>query len=117
MKLQPGEFSQKLCALAKTIPPGRVTTYASLVIAAGGAPILAQMVTSILDKDPEQDKIPYHRIVYSDGRVWLFEDPVRRQERLNLYRLEGIELDSKNKIINFEKIFYLPSKEPILTQS
>lgn len=103
---KPGEFSKNVCELAKTIPAGRVTTYATLVIAAGGAPILAQNVTSILSRDSEQDKIPYHRIIYSDGRVWLFNDPKKDVKRLELYKKEGIKLDSKNKVIDFEKLMY-----------
>lgn len=104
MPQKKGEFSQKVCALAKTIPFGRVTTYATLTLAAGGHPMMAQMITSILSKDSEQAKIPYHRIVYANGRVWL--DPKYSAKRLQLYREEGIVLDSKNRIVNFANVYY-----------
>ena len=104
MKLAPGEFSKKVCQLALTIPPGRVTTYGYLAVAAGGHPILAQMITTILSKSPDIDKIPFHRIVYSSGRVWL--TPKYKKERLKLYQKEGIKLDDKNRIVDFEKIFF-----------
>ena len=101
---QPGEFSSKVWALAKTIPPGRVTTYALLTVAAGGHPMLSRMITSILGKCPEVDQIPFHRIVYSNGKIWT--DPKYDKIRRRLYRQEGIQLDSKNRIINFEKIIW-----------
>jgi len=104
MKLAPGEFSKNVCQLALRIPSGRVTTYGYLAVAAGGHPFLAQMITTILSKSPDVDKIPFHRIVYSNGQVWL--TPKFKKERLKLYRKEGIKLDRKNRIVNFQKIFF-----------
>lgn len=99
-----GEFSQKLVELALLIPPGRVTTYGILAVAAGGHPILARMVTSILAKSLKVSEIPFHRIVYSDGKVWNNNkyDNIRKA----LYRDEGIKIDKNNRIINFEKIVF-----------
>jgi methylated-DNA-protein-cysteine methyltransferase-like protein len=104
----PGEFSKRVIKLAKEIPPGRVTTYGLLAVSAGGHPILAQMITSILGKSKDAPKIPFHRIVYSNGKVWL--DPKYKKERLKLYKKEGIKLDKNFKIIDFEKIVYTFTK-------
>jgi methylated-DNA-protein-cysteine methyltransferase-like protein len=104
MKQKPGEFSRKVIELALTIPSGRVTTYGLLAVAAGGHPILAQMVTSILWKSTEREKVPWHRIVYSSGKIWT--DPRVDKIRKKLYKSEGIKLDKNNKIIDFEKIIY-----------
>lgn len=102
MKQEKGDFSRKVIRLAKQIPPGKVTTYGLLAVAAGGHPILAQMITHILSKAPDQSSIPYHRIVYSNGKVWLSEN--LKKERLALYKKEGIKLDENDKVINFEEI-------------
>ena len=104
MKQPPGLFSQRVVELAKQIPFGRVTTYGYLAVCAGGHPMLAQMITHILGKHDQNDDIPYHRIVYADGRVWL--DPKHQKERLKLYKKEGIKLDTKNRIVDFEKKFF-----------
>lgn len=104
MKQAPGVFSKRVIELALKIPEGRVTTYGLLAVAAGGHPILAQMVTSILGKSKEVNKIPFHRIVYSNGKVWL--SPKYEKMRLKLFKKEGIKLDKNNKIIDFEKIIY-----------
>lgn len=104
MKQAPGVFSKKVIELALTIPKGRVTTYGLLAVAAGGHPILAQMVTSILWKSTEREKVPWHRIVYSSGKIW--SDPKVDKVRKKLYKAEGIELDKNNRIIDFEKLVY-----------
>lgn len=104
MKQAPGVFSRKVVELALQIPPGRVTTYGLLAVAAGGHPILAQMITSILGKSKEVDKIPFHRIIYSNGKIW--SHPKYDKIRKKLYKAEGIKLDKNNRVIDFEKIIY-----------
>jgi methylated-DNA-protein-cysteine methyltransferase related protein len=104
MKQAPGEFSKKVVKLALSIPPGRVTTYGLLAVSAGGHPMLAQMITHILGKSSEAANIPWHRIVYSNGHVWM--SPEYEKIRLKLYKQEGIKLDKNNKIIDFAKIIY-----------
>jgi methylated-DNA-protein-cysteine methyltransferase-like protein len=97
-------FSERLLKLALQIPEGKVTTYGDLVQKAGGVPAQSRFVTSILSKANKENKykIPYHRIVYSNGKVWI--DPDFRAERLRIYKKEGIKLDKNDKIIDFDKI-------------
>jgi methylated-DNA-protein-cysteine methyltransferase related protein len=114
-KLASGEFTHNVWKLARSIPPGRVVTYGSLAVAAGGHPMMARMITTILSKVPDSDAIPFHRIVYANGKVWLGRrslgevglDPKYTKERLKLYKKEGIKLDKNNRIIDFEKLIYL----------
>lgn len=104
MKQAPGEFSRRVVELALQIPPGRVTTYGLLAVAAGGHPILAQMITSILTKSKEVNKIPFHRIVYSNGKIW--SHPDYDKIRMKLYKKEKIKIDKNKKVVAFEKIIY-----------
>jgi methylated-DNA-protein-cysteine methyltransferase-like protein len=106
--MKPGEFTQNVWKLARSIPPGRVTTYGLLAVTAGGHPMMARMVTSILSKAPDADSMPWHRIVYSDGHVWL--SPTYEKIRRILYKQEGIKLDKKNRIVDFEKKIFLFDK-------
>lgn len=96
-------FSQRVIKLALSIPPGKVTTYGRLARAAGGGPMASQSITAILGKatDSGVKGIPYHRIVYADGTVWM--NPEHRKERLALYKKEGILLDDKDRIVDFRK--------------
>jgi methylated-DNA-protein-cysteine methyltransferase-like protein len=99
-----GEFSKKVIKLALSIPPGKVTTYGLITAAAGGHPMLSRMITHILGKSDQVDQIPFHRIVYSNGKIW--SDPKYDKWRAKLYKKEGIKVDKNNKIVDFEKILY-----------
>ncbi|MFA5853484.1 MAG: MGMT family protein [Patescibacteria group bacterium] len=94
-------FSERVIELALSIPKGRVTTYGRLARAAGGAlhrpvqsggTMASQSITSILWKAEQRGvkNIPYHRIVYADGRIWI--DPKRRGRGWRFIRRRGLEL-------------------------
>jgi len=97
-------FSERVVELALTIPAGRVSTYGDISKAAGGTGMSARSVSGILGKAARAgvEGIPWHRIVYSDGRVWL--DNENREKRIQLYKKEGIILDEKDRIKNFNEI-------------
>jgi methylated-DNA-protein-cysteine methyltransferase-like protein len=102
MKKSPGEFSRRVWELAMMIPAGRITTYGLLARVAGAtSPSQARSITSILSKAPNPESIPFHRIVYSDGRVWFA--PGYETKRRRYYRHEGILLDNRDRIIDFEE--------------
>ncbi len=94
-------FSERVVALALAIPSGKVTTYAVLARKAGGGGMAARSITGILGKAWEngEKKIPFHRIVYSDGKIWT--SPEYHKKRLALYKKEGITIDSKNRVVDF----------------
>ncbi len=97
-------FSERVIAIALSIPKGRVTTYGRIARAAGAGPMASQSITAILGKAYQagQKRIPFHRIVYADGRAWL--DEAHAAERKRLYKKEGITLGSDGKIQNFKKV-------------
>ena len=98
------EFSQRVYDLALSIPEGRVTTYGAIAKAAGGGSMAARSISSILGKAPNPKAIPWHRIVYAGGKVWL--DPTHEAARLKLYKREGIKLNDRGYIIDFEELFF-----------
>lgn len=100
-------FSQRVVEAALAIPKGKVTTYGAIAKASGGGGQAARSVTAILGKayDAGEKKVPFHRIVYAGGKVWLNNE--YRSKRLALYKKEGIEVDPKTgKIENFYNILY-----------
>lgn len=100
----PSLFTQTVRKLAREIPPGRVTTYGILARAAGAGGQAARSITSVLAKDPNPQGIPFHRVVYSSGRVW--SSTCYDQERAKLYKKEGIVVDKKGTITTFYDILY-----------
>lgn len=99
-------FSDRVVKLALSIPAGRVTTYGRIARAAGGGNMASQSITGILSKawDNGEKAIPFHRIVYADGHIWI--DDRHRSARMKLYKKEGITLDNKDRITNFRDILF-----------
>lgn len=97
-------FSERVVKIALSIPKGRVTTYGAIARAAGGGAMAAQSITNILGKAymAGEKNIPFHRIVYADGKVWINEQ--YEKKRMKLYKKEGIKLDKNNRIENFRDI-------------
>lgn len=100
------KFAEKVVELARSIPEGRVSTYGRIARAAGGGGMAAQSITHILDRAERAGArgIPFHRIVYADGRIWV--DDAHRAERLRLYKREKIGVDERGRITNFRKVLY-----------
>jgi methylated-DNA-protein-cysteine methyltransferase related protein len=99
-------FSERVIKIARSIPKGRVTTYGRIARAAGSGPMASQNITGILGKAWESGitDIPFHRIVYTDGRIWV--DAKHRKKRMELYQEEGITVDSRDRIENFRSFLY-----------
>lgn len=99
-------FSERVVEIALSIPKGRVTTSGRIARAAGGGGMASQSITGILAKAHTEQgiAIPFHRIVYADGKIWVDEQYYKK--RMKLYKEEGIEVDKNNKIKNFEEIVF-----------
>jgi methylated-DNA-protein-cysteine methyltransferase-like protein len=97
-------FTDRVIKIALSIPPGKVTTYGRIARAAGSGGMAAQSITNILGKAHDQGikNIPFHRIVYAGGKVWMNNE--YRAKRMKLYKQEGITVNEKGKIVNFEDV-------------
>lgn len=97
-------FSQRVCELALNIPEGRVTTYGTLAKVAGGGSMASRSISSILSKYPNQGVIPWHRIVYAGGKVWLTDEC--SESRRELYERENIHVNEQGRITNFDDVYW-----------
>ncbi len=100
-------FSDRVIEPALTIPSGQVTTYGRIAKACGAtAPKMAQSITQILAKAHASGVkgIPFHRIVYANGTVWMSDEYTAIRKKL--YKEEGIAINEKGKIQNFEDIVF-----------
>jgi len=102
--MQKSSFTDRVIKIALSIPPGKVTTYGRIARAAGSGGMAAQSITAILGKAYNSGikNIPFHRIVYAGGKIWMNNeyDAIRKK----LYKKEGIKVNEKGKIINFEDV-------------
>ena len=102
----PTTFSERVIKMALSIPKGRVTTYGRIARGAGGGGMASQSITNILSRASEEGvtNIPFHRIVYADGHIWM--DTRHHAARMKLCLQEGIEIDKNMRVINFADIVF-----------
>ena len=97
-------FTQRVWELGTSIPEGRVTTYGAIAKAAGGGGQAARSISRILSTYPNQGVIPWHRIVYAGGKTWLTVEC--EDARRELYAMEGIHINEKGVIQDFEELLF-----------
>lgn len=100
-------FSDRVIAIALSIPKGKVTTYGNIARAAGGGNMASQSITGVLSRAYERGikNIPFHRIVYAGGKIWV--DDRHYEERMRKYASEKIKIDEKGRVVNFWDKLYL----------
>lgn len=102
-------FSERVYALCRQIPRGKVTTYKELARALGGKGQSYRAVGRALRENPYAPKVPCHRVVCSSGRIGGFKGKTTTrfvQQKINLLTKEGVKI-SKNKVdlLKFQYIF------------
>jgi methylated-DNA-protein-cysteine methyltransferase-like protein len=95
----PSPFTQKVKALIRQIPAGKVASY-GLLAALAGNPRAARQVAWILHSSSAADQLPWHRVVNRNGKISLkpFEGYELQKQRL---LLEGVVFD-ENEAIDFD---------------
>ncbi len=99
-------FSERVVEFALSIPKGKVTTYGIIARRAGGGSMASRSITGILGKAYQagEKRIPFHRIVYSGGKVWMSNEYAK--ERMKRYKEEEIEIDDHGRIKDFSEKLY-----------
>jgi methylated-DNA-protein-cysteine methyltransferase-like protein len=99
-------FSERILERVFEIPVGRVTTYGYLAKACGGSGQAARSVSGILGRHAKRgvENIPWHRIVYGSGKVWINSEDF--EKRKSLYKKEKIRINEKGKIQDFDEVCY-----------
>ena len=63
-------FTEEVIAILKKIPKGKVATYGQIATLAG-SPRAARQVVRILHSSSKKHKLPWHRVVNSQGKISL----------------------------------------------
>jgi O-6-methylguanine DNA methyltransferase len=82
-------FTDRVYALCRQIPPGRVASYADLA-AAAGSPGAARAVGNAMRNNPDAPATPCHRVVASDVRLHGYLGGLEKKARL--LREEGVQV-------------------------
>jgi len=89
------ENTLRIIEVIKAIPPGRVSSYGSIALAAG-LPNGARQTVRILHSLSEKLDLPWHRVIRSNGSIAL--DGEGRELQIQLLRSEGVDVSPDGKI-------------------
>jgi len=104
MTSESDNFFEKVYAVTKQIPYGRVTSYGAIAKFLGAARS-ARMVGWAMNSSHNNEAIPAHRVVNRKGLLTGKEHFQGTNLMQQLLENEGIEVID-NKIVNFEQVFW-----------
>lgn len=97
------EFKQSLYATLAAISKGRVISYGQLARLCG-YPNHARHVGKVLATLPKDSKLPWFRVINSQGKISLTGEAFIRQK--NHLENEGVLVNEAGKIFDFNKLKY-----------
>jgi len=98
-------FTESVKSLIKKIPKRKVATYGHIATLAG-SPRAARQVVRILHSSSRKDKLPWHRVVNSKGKISLKPDQGYELQR-SLLEDEGVVFDD-NGAIDLDRYLWFP---------
>ncbi len=99
----PTNFTQDVIKIIKSIPVGKVLTYGKIAKLAGN-PRAARQVSWLLHSSTNKYKLPWHRVINSQGEIALKSQDGKDYQKILLEK-EGIEFTENNKI-DFKKYLW-----------
>lgn len=101
---QINSFNEKVYALLRKVPKGKVTTYKALAEALGTKAYRA--VGQAMRCNPYAPEVPCHRCVASDGSIGGFSgkwdtNSKKVKRKIKMLRKEGVEVKN-NKIVDYK---------------
>ena len=96
-------FTLRIKDIIKKIPAGKVATYGQIAAMAGN-PLAARQVVRILHSSSRKEKLPWHRVINSRGRISL-QPGFGYEEQKALLTKEGVAFDD-NDTIDFKRFLW-----------
>jgi methylated-DNA-protein-cysteine methyltransferase-like protein len=90
------EFEEKVKGVIKSIPRGKVATYAQVAALAGNHRA-ARQVVRVLHTSSDKDRLPWHRVINSRGGISLERGRGFEEQKRQLSR-EGVRVDEYGRI-------------------
>lgn len=82
-------FTQRVYDVVASVQRGRVITYGEVARRAG-SPRAARAVGNIMNKNPDTNRVPCHRVICSDGNVGGYAFGTKKKG--TLLRREGVKI-------------------------
>jgi len=110
-KTEEGNWHQSVWKVVSEIPSGHVLTYGE-VARLSGMPRAARRVSQALRRAPSELKVPWHRVINSQGKISFPEDSSGWARQKNMLEEEGVVF-LKGKI-NLEQFGYRGAVDRLL---
>lgn len=91
------EAYQRIWATVDAIPRGKVASYGQIAREAG-LPRNARQVGYALRNLPAGSKLPWHRVVNSQGEISARGKPAAEKSQQKRLRAEGVEFDARGRV-------------------
>lgn len=94
-----GQLYERIYAVIRTIPPGKVASYGQIAQIVGGCS--ARMVgyaLAALKENITGEEVPWQRVINAQGRVSVHGDGVGNAIQEELLRQEGVEFDAQGRV-------------------
>ena len=101
---------QRIYAMVRQIPYGKVTTYGSIARLVGGC--TARMVgyaLAALKNVHEGDEVPWQRVINAQGKISSFGDGFGSAIQRQLLEMEGVRFNSEGRV-DFAEVGWLTEK-------
>ncbi len=102
-------FFEKVYAVVRLIPPGRVTTYGAIARYLGTGRS-ARMVGWAMNQSHFKDGIPAHRVINRNGVLTGRHHFGGSRLMQQLLEGEGVEVDD-DQVLRFSELYWDPAKE------
>lgn len=89
-------LTERILAVLKAIPKGKVAAYGQ-VAALAGSPRGARQVARLLHSLSGPEKLPWHRVLGASGRISLPDDAGGAEQARRLKR-EGVKVDARGRV-------------------
>lgn len=112
MPARPSTPAEKIYAVVRQIPPGRVATYGQ-VAALAGLPGHARQVGQALRDTPEGQELPWQRVINAKGEVSPRGFGLEAGLQRHLLAEEGVVFDDRGRI-DLDRFGWDPDARPAL---
>jgi methylated-DNA-protein-cysteine methyltransferase-like protein len=99
--LKEAPIYERIYAVVRQIPPGKVSTYGQVSAIVGGC--TARMVGYAMAALPFDTDVPWQRVINRQGKISLRGTGAGSALQRQFLEAEGVSFDSKNRI-DFEKV-------------
>ncbi len=91
-------FHDKVYAVVRTVPPGRVATYGDVATVLGSPRVARHVGWALAALVGQDDEVPWHRIINAKGTISARGDVVRATMQRQRLEAEGIEFDAQDRV-------------------